>query len=177
MKIFTLKRETLTAEQMITKLKERGVLFNRYAEEYIAHPHFSAGKPGEVTAAVVTLRELGLEEGATLEQLFQHIRTTRFRPCPPDTAFFLRLAWTDQPQSENAVLTGTHHSPDRAVMVFSEALEADDSFPKGLYLRRLGSDLWLRGYVCDSEYRFPGDALFAFEVSMTRASDSGPSER
>ena len=35
---------------------------------------------------------------------------------------------------------------------------------KGLYLRNVDGKLWLRGYICDAAYRFPGDALFAFEA-------------
>ena len=49
----------------------------------------------------------------------------------------------------------------------SELLEGDDAFPKGLYLRKVDGGLWLRGYVCDPAYRFPGDALFALEIYRT----------
>ena len=163
MRNISLKREALTTDQVIKKLKECGIMINHYAEEYISHPRFSAGQPVNMTVTIAALRELGLEEGATLHQLFQHIRETRYMPCPPDTGFFLRLAWMDQPQSQNSILTGTHRSPDQAVTVLSEMLEVDDAFPKGLYLRKVDGNLWLRGYVCDSTYCFPADALFAFE--------------
>ena len=120
-----------------------------------------------MTAAILSLEELGLERGASLDELFQLIKETQFAPCPPDTGFFLRLTWTDQPQSQDSVLTGTHRSPDQAVTVLSEPLERDDAFPKGLYLRKVDGHLWLRGYVCDSAYRFPGDALFALAIRST----------
>lgn len=68
---------------------------------------------------------------------------------------------------EHGVLSGTHSSPDQAVTVLAELLEGDDSFPKGLYLHKVDGNLWLRGYVCDSAYRFPGDALFALEMHRT----------
>ncbi len=160
---FSIQRVPYTKDQVLQKLKEHSILINHYAEEFISHPRFSAGQPDKMTVAVASLKELGLEEGATLSELFQHIRGTRFTPCPPDTGLFLRLAWTDQPKSRNAVITGTHQSPDRAVTVLSEILEPDDAFPKGLYLRNVEGNLWLRGYVCDTEYRFPNDALFVFE--------------
>ena len=163
----SIKRVPITAEQSLQMLKERGILTNRYAERYIAHPCFSAGVAGEMTAAIISLDELGLERGASLNELFRHIEGTRFSPCPPDTGFFLRLAWTEQPQSHNSILTGTHSSPDQAVTVLSNLLEKDDSFPKGLYLRKVDGNLWLRGYVCDSAYRFPGNALFALNVRRT----------
>lgn len=161
------KRIPMTSEQCLQMLKERGILINHYAEKYISHPRFCCTESAELTAAIVSLEELGLESGASLDELFQHIKGTQFRPCPPDTGFFLRLAWTDQPQSRNSILTGTHSSPDLAVTVLSELLEKDDAFPRGLYLRKVDESLWLRGYVCDSEYRFPDNALFALEMHRT----------
>ena len=157
----------MTAEQILQTMKERGILINHYAQKYISHPCFFAGESAEMTAVITSLEELGLERGASLDELFQHIRGTQFSPCPPDTGFFLRVAWTDQPQSQNSILSGTHSSPDQAVTVLSEMLEKDDAFPKGLYLRKVDGNLWLRGYVCDSAYRFPGDALFALEMRRT----------
>lgn len=160
----SIKRVPMTAEQSMQMLKERGILTNRYAEKYISSLCFSARGPEEITVVIASLEESGLERGASLDELFRRIKGTQFRPCPPDTGFFLRLAWTDQPQSQNSILSGTHSSPDQAVTVLSEMLERDDTFPKGLYLRKVDGNLWLRGYVCDSDYRFPGDALFALET-------------
>ena len=162
-----IKRVPMTAEQGILTLKERGILTNRYAETYILHPCFSAGGSGEMTAVIVSLEELGLELGASLDELFRHIEGTQFAPCPPDPGLFLRLAWTEQRQSRNSILSGMHSLPDQAVTVLSEILEKDDAFPKGLYLRKVDGKLWLRGYVCDSVYRFPNDALFALELRRT----------
>ncbi len=167
MRRISIERVSMTAEQSLQTLKKQGILTNSYAEKYISHPCFAATEPGEMTAAIISLKELGLDGGASLNELFKYIKGTQFSPCPPDTAFFLRLAWTDQPQSQNSVLTGKHSSPDQAVTVLSELLERDDSFPKGLYLRNVDGNLWLRGYVCDSSYRFPDDALFALKMRMT----------
>ena len=122
------------------------------------------GLKRELTVTVASLREIGLADGACLEELFRHIRGSRLRPCPPCTGLFLRLAWRDQPQSRNSVLSGTHSAPDLSVTVLSEIPEQSDAFPKGLYLRNVDGKLWLRGYICDAAYRFPGDALFAFEA-------------
>ena len=164
---FSLNRVPLPADRILHRLEERGIQINHDAEQYISHPRFSAEQPGEMTAAVASPDELGLENGASLDELFRHIQETPFDPCPPDTGFFLRLAWTDQPQSGNSILTGTHGSPDQAVTVLSGILEQDNAFPKGLYLRKVNGSLWLRGYVCDFTYRFPGNALFAFEMRRT----------
>ena len=161
---FSLKAEPIPADRIPRTLEEHGILTNHYAEEYISHPRFFAGFKEELTVTIASLREIGLEDGACLEELFRHIPGSRLRPCPPCTGLFLRLEWRDQPQSRNSVLSGTHSAPDQSVTVLSEIPEQSDDFPKGLYLRNVDGKLWLRGYICDAAYRFPGDALFAFEA-------------
>lgn len=163
MKTIVLTTEHLSINQIPDLLKEHGVLVNRYAEDYMAHPLFLAGTARKMRITIASLREIGLDHGATLDDIFAHIPNFGLRPCDASAGLFLRLAWTDQPQSQNSTLTGTHASPDQAVTVLSKILESDDDFPKGLYLRNVDGNLWLRGYICDNTYRFPGDALFAFE--------------
>ena len=164
MRKIVLKIEPIPSEQISDVLKEHGILINHYAEEFFAHPRFSTGCSRETTVTIASLQEIGLENGATLRDIFTHISKTGLKACAVSTGLFLRLAWTDQPQSQNSTLTGTHSSPDQAVTVLSEIIEQDDAFPKGLYLRNIDGNLWLRGYICDDAYRFPGDALFAFEM-------------
>lgn len=149
--------------QISHKLEMHNILVNRYAETFFAHPAFSTEKPEEMTIAIVSLQEIGLENGATWDEIFHHIEKSDLKPCQPNAGLFLRIAWKDQPKSQNTILSGTHCSPDQAVVVFSEQMETDDRFPKGLYLRNVDGRLWLRGYVCDSDYRFSGNDLFAFK--------------
>lgn len=164
MRQMKLNPEPLRAEQIPARLRERGILMNHYAEEYMAHPRFSTTHPDEMTVTIAALKEIGLENGGTLGAIFRHVSGSSLKPCPVSTGLFLRLAWTDQPQSQNSILSGTHQAPDQAVTVLSEILEENDAFPKGLYLRNVDGMLWLRGYTCDAAYCFPGDALFAFET-------------
>ena len=164
MKKIVLKLEPFPVEQIPNMLKEHGILINHYAEEFFAHPRFSVELSGETTVTIASLQEIGLENGANISEILMHISQIGLKPCALSTGLFLRLAWTDQPQSQNSILNGTHSSPDQAVTVLSEIIEQDDAFPKGLYLRNVDGNLWLRGYVCDDAYRFPGDALFAFEA-------------
>ncbi len=165
MKRIVLKTESLAADQIIRMLEENHILMNDYARMYIAHPRFFSRQSEEVSVVIASLQETGLETGATLNEIFRHIQTIGLKPCSPETGAFLRLQWKEQPQSRNSVLSGTHSAPDSAVTVLSELLEEDDAFPKGLYLRNVDGSLWLRGYICDSTYRFPEDALFAFQES------------
>ena len=156
------RTEPFTKEQIPEKLKEHGVRVNGYAEAYFAHPRFSVGCGETIPVTIASLRELGFEDRATLADIFGRLPQAGLRPCSPGTGLHLRLAWHDQPESRDSVLSGTHEAPDLAVTVLSDILEPDDGFPKGLYLRNVGGVLWLRGYVCDLGYAFPADALFAF---------------
>jgi len=163
MRKIVLRIEPFPVEQIPDMLKKHGILINHYAEEFFAHPRFSMGHSGETTVTMASLQEIGLKNGATISEILTHLPQTGLKACAVNIGLFLRLAWADQPQSQNSILSGTHGSPDQAVTVLSEILEQDDAFPKGLYLRNVDGNLWLRGYVCDCAYRFPGDAMFAFE--------------
>ena len=156
--------EPFLREQIPEKLAARGILINRYAGDFFAHPAFVTEKAGDLSVVILSVGEIGLAEGGTLGEIAGILGKNRLKPCPPNTGLFLRLAWTDQPESADPVLTGTHSAPDGAVTVFSEQLEPDDAFPKGLYLRKAAGKLWLRGYVCDSGYRFPAKAQLAFRA-------------
>ena len=163
MELITLNTSPFPKNQISHKLEVHSILINRYAEVFFAHPAFSTENTREMTIAIASLREIGLENGGTLNEIFRQIEKCGFKPCSANTGLFLRFTWKNQPQSQNSILSGTHGSPDQAVVVLSEPIETDDAFPKGLYLRNVDGRLWLRGYVCDSEYRFSGDDLFAFE--------------
>lgn len=164
MRQITITTEIIPKDQILNKLEEHGICINRYAKEFFFHPRFCAERSRGLTVTIAALSEIGFDNGATLADIFQRIPQIGLKPCSPETGLFLRLAWSDQPKSNNTVLSGTHEVPDQAVTVLSEIIEHNDAFPKGLYLRNIDGVLWLRGYICDSEYIFPGDAMFAFET-------------
>ena len=165
MELIALKTEPFPKEQLSNKLEEHGILINRYAEMFFAHPLFSTEQSIEAIVVVASLREIGLESGATLDEIFQAIREKGYAPCPASAGLFLRFAWKDQPMSRSSVLSGTHRAPDQAVTVLTAPFERNDDFPKGLYLRNVDGKLWLRGYICNAEHRFSGNDLIAFQES------------
>lgn len=151
-------------EAIPTILEAHGIAVNDYARAYMSHPRFQPQETrSRMTVALCTLHELGFEQGAVYAEILPRARALGLGPCQPSTGLYLRLAYTDQPQSRNSVLSGAHRSPDGAIVVLSECLEEDDSFPKGLYLRHVDGTLWLRGYVCDQTYRWAPEDVFAFE--------------
>lgn len=160
----TLRAETFPKEQLPDVLKRHDISINAYAQMYFDHPSFSTDHfPDEVHTVIASLRELGFDRGATLKDIFEILPQYRLKPCHVNTGLFLRIAWKDQKQSVNSILSGSHQAPDQAVTVLSDILERDDTFPKGLYLRNVEGTLWLRGYVCDASYQWSSDDLFAFE--------------
>ena len=165
MQRITIHAQPFPKERLDEELQRRSVAVNDYARQFFAHAAFRTDEfPPEVRLALLPLRELGLPEGATLPEIFAQLPAFGLKPCRPAAGLFLRLGWPDQPESANAVLTGTHRSPEGAVTVLSEPLEPDERFPKGLYLRKVEGVLWLRGYVCSDDHRWSPDDVFAFEV-------------
>ncbi|MBQ1631413.1 MAG: helicase [Clostridia bacterium] len=151
-------------DRLFTLLKENRIRINEYAKRFLAHPRVCDDSfSGRVRIVIAPLSELGFPEGATLPEILAHVPVRGFRLCRPEIGLYLRLCWNGQAQSASSVLTGQHRSPDGAVTVLSEPLEPDDAFPKGLYLRNVDGTLWLRGYVCDSTYRWSENDLFAVE--------------
>ena len=164
MKSITMDPVPVPAGQIKETLEAHHILTNRHAEVFMAHPRFDPEAVEKTEVIIASLREIGLENGGTLGEIFRQAAKRGYRPCPVNTGLFLRLAWKDQPPSANSVLTGQHRSPDGAVTVLSEVLEPDDRFPKGLYLRNVDGQLWLRGYVCDADFRYAPEDLFAFDA-------------
>ncbi len=143
-------------------LEEKGICLNQYARVYLQHPDLQREElPEQFSLVLLTPSELGLSNGCTLQQLMDRAQTFGLSPCHPMAAVFLRLHLTNQPESSNTVLTGTHRSPDGAITVLSEPLSPEDTFPKGLYLRNVSGMLWLRGYVCDADFVWSPSDVFA----------------
>ena len=160
----TIQAQPFPKTELGEMLRQNSIAVNDYARLFFAHAGFSTEDyPPEVCVAILPLRELGLENGATLDELIVRLPALGLKLCRPATGLFLRLAWPEQPQSASSVLSGTHCAPEGSVTVLSKPLEADDHFPKGLYLRKVDGILWLRGYVCDAVYRWSADDMFAFE--------------
>ena len=161
MKLIDLSVEPFPKSDIPEILRSHHISTNHLAEVLFAHPAFSTESVKVKKAAILSLEEIGLRNGGNLREIREQAMKFGFCSSPVSTGLFLRLAWKDQPESRNSVLSGTHRAPDGAVTVLSDILESDD-FPKGLYIRNVNGTLWLRGYVCDADFAFASDDLFAF---------------
>ena len=165
MQRITIQAQPFPKAQLGEVLRRHAIAVNEHARQFFAHAAFSTEDfPTEVCAAILPLRELGLADGATLDDILALLPAQGLKLCRPATGLFLRLAWPEQPQGANSVLSGTHRAPEGSVTVLSKPLEADDRFPKGLYLRKVDGLLWLRGYVCSADYGWSADDVLAFEL-------------
>ncbi len=86
--------------------------------------------------------------GAVLRQVFGAAQDRGLALCPPTTGPYLRLALHAQSVAPDAVMSngrapsGTHRC--RA------PLQVDEDYPKGVLLRVITGQPWLRGYHCGS---------------------------
>ena len=145
--------------------EKRGILLNDYARTYLHHPALEqADVPGTLSFVLCTPAELGLTEGCTLAQLVEQAAKFGFSPCHPAAAVYLRLHLTDQAESTNQILSGTHRAPDGSITVLSRPLSQEDGFPRGLYLRNVDRRLWLRGYVCEESFLWSPADVFALAL-------------
>ncbi len=82
--------------------------------------------------------------------------------CPMELGPHFRLQYLDQPEGSIGHPVTQHRAPPGSITIASEPLEADHSFPKGFYLRRIEGTLWLRGYCCDDENIWDPEDRLAF---------------
>ena len=67
---------SVPADRIPELLEKNGIRVNAYAEQYLSHPRFSAVLPENTAVTVASLREIGLEDGAVLEEIFQRKEKT-----------------------------------------------------------------------------------------------------
>lgn len=155
-------------EELLVLLGECGIQLNESAPTLLAHRCFEAREPERLDVVRCSLAQLGLAGGGTLAEIFAAARARGFAPLPADAGPYLRLAYRDQEQAPDSVLSA-ERAPTGAVHVFSQPLSAEDEYPKGFYLRVVDGITWLRGFRCDDEYVWPADSVFALRVAGPRA--------
>ncbi len=166
MKQFSLTYGGLSKLQLITRLKEFNIKLNGYAETLFNSTLFKVSDQRvTVTLTELSLDELGFTTGTTLQEIFKVAASYALFPCSVDVAPFLRL---DYAQNNSHGLTKTGRTPADAVVIASQILEQDHSFPKGFYLRKIDGELWLRAYICDDVHKFAASEIFIFAGIFTR---------
>jgi len=139
-------------KQLLQRLAEAGIQHNEYARVLFNDPHFTISEPHQVDLFVVSVKELGLNDGGTSSEIFAAASRQGLALCPLELAAHFRLQYMDQP--EGPYLT-----------VASAKTRDDEEYPNGFYLRRLNGTLWLRGYRATSDYIWEPASAFTFLIN------------
>ena len=140
----------LSKDQLLQKLSEAGIQFNKYANMLFEHPQFLPPSEVEKVKLVkVTLTDLELKDTCTSLEFSKRASILGLSLCPLYLAAFLRLEYLNQ--SDGSYLTVASHKPID-----------DENFPNGFYLRNFENTLWLRGYRADGFSDWPGSNEFIF---------------
>lgn len=140
----------ITKKQLLQKLIEGGIQFNKYAEMLFDHPDFSPSEKAEkVTLIKLKLSDLGLSNPCSFREMKDRASALGLSLCPLYLGAFLRLEYLDQP--EGPYLTIASAKP-----------ESNENYPNGFYLRNFENNFWLRGYRADDYCEWPAENEFIF---------------
>jgi hypothetical protein len=99
-----------------------------------------------IQIVVLSVADLGFEEGATYEQLTARALESGLVESPLELGPHLRVQFPNQAESSVGSAATQHRAPPGSITVASPPLDNSDQTPKGFYLRRIDGVLWLRGY-------------------------------
>jgi hypothetical protein len=149
--------------QLLAQLAEAGVQLNEAAQRLFASEEFVTSTARQtVTTVELAVRQLGFPHGATLREMRGKAITIGLCPPPLELGPHLRLQFLDQPEGHWGHGVTRHQAPPGSITIVSTPLSADDTFPKGFYLRRVQGVLWLRGYQCSAEHLWNPDDRLVF---------------
>lgn len=113
-------------------------------------PVYPHEQPYPVRLGVMSIRELGFSQGATLPALIQAAQHYGLGLVPLTAAVCLRLQWRDQPAGQ--------------LLVASPALS--NGGPRGFALVKVGAQLKLNGFYAPDDTPFDSGTTFAFELNV-----------
>ena len=151
---------------LLARLKAQQVALNEHAQTLFASDLFAVAEIAQdIRVCEVSVAELALPAGGTWQALIDAAEVRGLKPCPMETAAYLRLALTDQQEDPSDALTGAGRAPAGALTVISPPLSKDADFPRGFYLRRLDGVDWLRGYRSDEAHVWLPDAVTVWQMA------------
>ncbi len=139
-----------TNAELLQELKEQRIRFNPFALQLFEDQLIQTKQRVQTLSVLVTTpSELGAPFGATLAELLAHAALKGLEPCPLAVAPYLLL--------QDISLT-----KDEYITLASLPLAQEETYPRGLYLRKRDDGVWLRGYRCDDAFIFPPSMKFVF---------------
>ncbi|MGZ0710900.1 hypothetical protein ACWPKO_21495 (plasmid) [Coraliomargarita sp. W4R53] len=154
----------LSREELLARLKASGTQLNEHAKTLLAASPFDDVCEGDVVSiAERSVADIGLADGATLNQIYARAESQGLLLCPAVAGPYLRLALAQQQSAPDSVLS-SGRAPAGSLTVAARALREDDEFPKGFYLRTIDGKAWLRGFRCDDKHLWSPDDRFIFRT-------------
>ena len=153
-----------SSNALLDRLQSLKIELNDFAEKYIRALRYSVTSVSTVLEIeFITAEELGFSEGGTLKEIQLAASRRGLELCPPDTALYLRMAYTEQEETQGDVLT-IGECPEGTITIASRPITNIAGIHTGFYLRKAAGQLWLRGYECDDGHVWPAVSMFAFAV-------------
>lgn len=150
-------------DEILSALNAGGIQLNEIAQTLLAHQAFEAADARSTREiAEVSVRELGLARGATLQQVFDRGAEHGLALCPLELAVHLRLQFTDQPEGFLGHPPSTGRAPPGSLTIAARPVADGDGMPMGFYLRRIRGVLWLRGFRSPPEHVWDPEDRFVF---------------
>ncbi|PYZ97011.1 helicase [Alteribacter lacisalsi] len=159
----TIELGGLSKHQLLQRLRERAIFINEYGEMLITDEKFTTSETKYCIETVeISVGSLGFPNGANTAEIFERAKVLGLYLCPLELGPYLRLEYIEQPEGNTGTSSQQNQAPRGAITVATETLYDDDDFPKGLYLRRINGDLWLRGYIADDLHIWNHNDHFVF---------------
>ncbi len=159
--------------RLLEALSANGIQLNPLALELFDDPRFTVGSASiQIQIVGATVAGLGLADGGTYDEIVRAASQRGLAECPIELGPHLRLVYMDQPEGSAGQPATQNKAPPGSVTIASPPLDAEESTPKGFYLRRINGTLWLRGYRSWPGHVWsPGD-VFVFQRAPSRETPS-----
>ena len=140
----------VSKSELIKQLNKFPFCVNEYGDKILMDKRFTSSTLKYTVKTIeITVAQLGLVKGGTLNEIFNRASKLGLKKCPLEIGPYLRLNFLDQPESTKI---SSHKAPDGSIIIASNVIKNDPDFPKGFYLRNFKGNLWLRGYVSSDDY-------------------------
>lgn len=161
----------LSRIELKNSLDLAGVRLNVSAQTLLEDPVFDSDAARTVTTIEImecSVADLGLDDGASLTQIFATAYKQGLTLCPPFAGPYLRLATPHQPTAPDSIMSNGQ-APTGSVTIASRRLRAEYGYPRGSYLRVVDDQLWLRGYRCAEDAPWRPEDRFLFRTKHATA--------
>ncbi|WP_039977301.1 hypothetical protein [Vibrio jasicida] len=145
-----------TNAELLQELKKQHIQLNSFALQLFEDQMIQTKQRVQtLSLSITTPSDLGAPFGATLAELLEHPALKGLEPCPLAVAPYL-------------LLQGISLTKDEYITLASLPLAQEETYPRGLYLRKRDDGVWLRGYRCDDAFIFPPSMKFVFIDAKTK---------